>query len=319
MAIIPTVTPEEAIEELEFATGELGLRAAVLGSFAARSFEGGSPHAFWIDSLGLDSPYDYDPLWRRLVELGVVAGFHSGSMGWSGRRSITNFSYNHMGNFAGANEAAAKSLFFGGVLHRFPDLRAAFLEGGIAWAVQMYVGLVEHFHKRGPEGLKELDPRGIDGPLLDRLLAEYGADLNPMDGWGDTLKNLFDTKDVVNDFAAAGIETAQDIGRQITRQCFFGCEADDPLAGLGYDTRRLPGDAPLRPIFSSDIGHWDVAHMHEVMPEAHEHLDHDWLTPEQFRGFVCDNAIRMYGEANPRFFEGTCVEKYAAQVLAATA
>ena len=26
----------------------------------------------------------------------------------------------------------------------------------------------------------------------------------------------------------------------------------------------------MRPIFSSDIGHWDVAHMHEVLPEAYE-------------------------------------------------
>ncbi len=36
-------------------------------------------------------------------------------MGWSGRRSTTNFSFNHMGAFAGANDTTAKSMFFGGV------------------------------------------------------------------------------------------------------------------------------------------------------------------------------------------------------------
>jgi hypothetical protein len=73
----------------------------------------------------------------------------------------------------------------------------------------------------------------------------------------------------------------------------------------------LPGNEPLRPIFSSDIGHWDVAHMHEVLPEAHEHLEHGWMDPSQFRGFMCDNAIRMYTEANPEFFHGTTLEGYA--------
>ena len=126
-ATIPTATPQEAVDALDHAVIDLGFKVAMLGGFAVRDLEGGGT---WIDSLGLDSVYDYDPLWQRLVELGVVAGFHSGSMGWSGRRSITNFSYNHMGNFAGASEATLKSLLFGGVLHRFPGLRLAFLEGG---------------------------------------------------------------------------------------------------------------------------------------------------------------------------------------------
>jgi hypothetical protein len=203
-------------------------------------------------------------------------------------------------------------MFFGGVFHRFPALRAAYLEGGISWAVQMLVGLVEHFEKRGPKGLRDLDPKGLDGELYDRLIAENAGPLETTEGWGKTMSTLLDTPDVVNDFEASGVSGTDDICRQITRQCFFGCEADDPLAGLGYDTRRLPGDAPIRPVFSSDIGHWDVAHMHEVIPEAHEHIEHAWMTADQFRGFVCDNSIRMYTEANPDFFRGTSVADYAA-------
>jgi predicted TIM-barrel fold metal-dependent hydrolase len=312
-AAIPTVTPGEALEELDFAVRELGLRAAVVGGFAARPFDGGGEHAFWIDGLGLDSPYD-DPLWRKLVELGVVASFHSGSMGWSGQRSITNFSYNHMGNFAGAAEATAKSLFFGGVFRRFPALRAAFLEGGIAWAVQMLVSLVEHWEKRGPEGLRARDPAGIDGALYDRLVAEHAGALEPRPGFGATLGALLATPDVVNDFEAAGIRRPADICRQLTRQTCFGCEADDPLAGLGYDQHRVPGDEPLRPIFSSDIGHWDVARMDHVLPEAYEHVSRGWMSKDQFRGFVCDNAVRLYSDANPAFFAGTRLERYAAEL-----
>lgn len=314
VAVIPTSTPEEALEELDYAVGELGYRAALLAGFARREFEDGNPNAFWIDGLGLDSLYDYDPVWSRLVELGIAPTFHSGAMGWSGRRSTSNFSHNHMGHFAGASEATAKSLFFGGVFHRFPDLRAGFLEGGVAWAIAMYSSLIEHFEKRGPEGLRDRDPKGIDAGLFDQLIAENAGRLDPVEGWGEIFKKSVDTPHVSNDFEAAGIKTPADIVRQITTNCYFGCEADDRLAGIAFDTNRLPGDQPMHPIFSSDIGHWDVAHMRDVLPEAYEHIEHGWMEPEQFRAFMCDNTIRMYRSANADFFKGTRVEEYAAKV-----
>ena len=315
VSVIPTFTPEEALEELDYAVGELGMRAALLAGFARRPFGDGNDHAFWIDGLGLDSPYDYDPVWARLIELGIAPTFHSSSMGWSGRRSISNFSFNHMGAFAGANDTTAKSLFFGGVFNRFPELRAGFLEGGVAWAIQMYTGLVEHFEKRSPQGLIARDPRGLDGALYDRLIAENQGALEPLvDGWGTIFGKSSQTPDVVNDFEAAGIRSADDIIRQITTNCFFGCEADDRLAGVAFDTNRLPGKKPMRPIFSSDIGHWDVAHMEEVLPEAYEHLEYGWMDQAQFQDFMCDNAIRMFRGANADFFEGTVLAEYAKSV-----
>lgn len=42
------------------------------------------------------------------------------------------------GQFAATGEALAKSLFLGGVLHRFPALRVALLEGGVASAARLY-------------------------------------------------------------------------------------------------------------------------------------------------------------------------------------
>ena len=312
VAVIPTFTPAEALEELDWAVGEGGFKAAMIAGFAIRPVPGGQPGETWIDSLGLDSAHDYDPLWRRLVELRISPGVHSGSMGWSGRRSVTNFSYNHMGNFAGAGEATAKSIFFGGVLKRFPELRIAFLEGGVTWAVQMLADLVSHWEKRGPAGLEHYDPAALDAERFDELVAGHANGISAVSGYGELSKRGFATDHVVNDFEAAGITGPADIVEQITRSCFFGCEADDPLTGLAFDTRRNPRGATLNALFSSDIGHWDVPDMLGVLPEVYEHLEHDWLSPEQLRAFVCDNAARFYSESNPDFFRGTAVEDYVA-------
>lgn len=315
VAVIPTFTPEEALEELDYAVGELGMRTALLAGFARRPFADDNDDAFWIDGLALDSVYDYDPVWQKLVDLKIAPTFHSSSMGWSGRRSVSNFSFNHMGAFAGANDTTAKSMFFGGVFNRFPELRAGFLEGGVAWALQMYTGLVEHFEKRSPKGLVDRDPRGLDGKLYDRLVAENQGALEPLvEGWGSIFAKSSNTADVVDDFKASGVRSRDDIVHQMTTNCFFGCEADDRLAGVAFDTKRLPGNKPMRPIFSSDIGHWDVAHMHDVLPEAYEHLEHGWMNKGQFRDFMCDNAVRMFRGANPEFFSGTVLEDYATTV-----
>lgn len=308
VATIPTCDPHEGVDELGFAVEELGLRAALIGGFAVRRVDAALDET-WIDSLGLDSAHDYDPLWRQLCHYGVVAGVHSGSMGWSGRRSISNFSYNHMGNFGGASEATAKSLFFGGVLHRFPALRVAFLEGGVAWAVQQLHDLIGHWHKRGPDGLDAYAPERLDAELFERLIALHAPEFAVAPGTGERQRRQA-IAPVHHDFAAAGIETAADIVEQYCRGYAFGCEADDPLASLAFDTARLPEGARVRAVFSSDIGHWDVAEMLDVLPEACENIEHGRMTADQFRAFVCDNAIQLYTDANPNFFAGTAVEGY---------
>ena len=84
----------------------------------------------------------------------------------------------------------------------------------------------------------------------------------------------------------------------------------------------LPGRRPtvriarLNAIFGSDIGHFDVPDMMEVLPEAHELVDDGLITAEDFRDFTFANAVRLWGTQNPRFFEGTAVAKAAAAVLA---
>ncbi len=79
-------TPEEAMAELEYAVTELGFKAVLCAGYVQRPFEALAGHdpdlaryAFWLDQFGLDSRYDYDPVWAKAQELGVSIAFHSGS------------------------------------------------------------------------------------------------------------------------------------------------------------------------------------------------------------------------------------------------
>ena len=74
--------------------------------------------------------------------------------------------------------------------------------------------------------------------------------------------------------------------------------------------------ARLNALFSSDIGHFDVPNMADVVPEAYELVEHGLITADDFRDFTFANAVRFWGEVNPDFFKGTVVEQPAAEVLA---
>jgi predicted TIM-barrel fold metal-dependent hydrolase len=149
-------TPQEAIEELEYSVKTLGLKALMVADYVMRPIpyverkfghEAG-PFAFWLDFLGLDSEYDYDPVWAKCVELKVVPGFHSQGFGWGARTSISNSMCTHIGHFAAASDALCKALFMGGVTRRFPTLNFAFLECGVGWACVLYSDLIGHWEKR---------------------------------------------------------------------------------------------------------------------------------------------------------------------------
>jgi hypothetical protein len=85
-AVIAMNTPAEAVELLEDALS-LGLKTAMIPSYIRRSIPGlpddapGAPWAWWLDSFGVDSPYDYDPFWSRCVDLGMSVAGHSTAMG----------------------------------------------------------------------------------------------------------------------------------------------------------------------------------------------------------------------------------------------
>src|SRR5215469_14915167 len=117
-AIIPMHTPEEAVAELEFVTSQLGSKVGMFGSgmsrpVAAAQTNDPESQRFTVsyDVLGIDSPYDYDPVWKKCVELGIAPTFHSSASGQGLRNSPSNFVYNHIGHFAAAGHAIAKAVF----------------------------------------------------------------------------------------------------------------------------------------------------------------------------------------------------------------
>jgi predicted TIM-barrel fold metal-dependent hydrolase len=326
-AVIPMHTPEEAIAELEFVTKQLGAKVGMFGA----SFPRRVPAAESIDPalarftvtyerLGIDSDYDYDPVWQKCRELGMAPTFHAGGRGFGLRNSPSNFTFNHIGHFAAAGHAIAKGLFLGGVTRRFPDLRFAFLEGGVGWGCQLFADLIEHWERRGRKGIAYMDPKKLDRTLLKSLVDKYGyddmaAELARRDGWPSAEEDdLTGGVSVLDDFAACEITRKEDWVDLYAKPYYFGCEADDRMNVTAFG-RANPFGARINAIFSSDIGHFDVPNMLSPVPEAYELVEDELITSDDFRDFTFTNSVRLWGTQNPRFFEGTVVAKAAAEVL----
>ena len=327
-AAIPMHTPQEAIEELEFVVGELGLKAVMMAGHVQRPIpvvERAAPqvaeHAFWLDTFCLDSAYDYDPVWARCVELKIAPTFHSPAMGWGSRTSVSNYMYNHIGHFAASGEALCKAMFMSGVTRRFPTLKFGFLESGVGWACNLYADMIGHWEKRNGTKMDNYDPANLNPEQLLELYQRYGGK------WAEAYPGrLIDKKtlmagtredpNTLDDWAHCGIEKAEDIKDLFVPNFYFGCEADDPMNATAFNAGLNPFGARLKAIFSSDIGHWDVPDMEEVLEEAHELVEHDVITPDDFRDFVFTNPTTLWTGTNPDFFKGTVVEGAVDKLLA---
>jgi len=327
VAVIPMHTPDEAIEELEFVTSQLGSKVCMFGSGIARPLPGAKEvdpkigrHAVFYDQFGLDSEYDYDKVWQKCRELRVAPTFHTGGRGFGLRNNPSNFTFNHIGHFAAAGHAVAKGLFLGGVTRRFPDLRFAFLEGGVGWGCQLFCDLIEHWERRGAKGLANMDPAKLDRKLMRELVDKYGygdyaAEFEKNDGY--PLKEDFLTGNVPpDDYINCKIAKKQDWLDLYATPYYFGCEADDRMNAVAFG-KTMPLGARINAIYSSDIGHFDVVDMRDPLPEAYELVEDGHITAGDFHDFVFANAVRLWGTQNPRFFEGTRVAKEAAALLQA--
>src|SRR2546429_362916 len=328
-AIIPMHHPEEAIAELEFVTRQLGSKVGMFGSGMSRPVPAAANDpesqrfAVSYDVLAIDSQYDYDPVWQKCVELGIAPTFHSSASGQGLRNSPSNFVYNHIGHFAAAGHAVSKAIFLGGVTRRFPELRFAFLEGGVGWAAQLFGDLIEHWERRGAPALERMDPRTLDRGMLMSLAEKYGdpdvaAALQARDGWPDKDANLTGGVEDLDDFSACKITRKEDWVDLYAKPFYFGCEADDRMNGTAF-SKNNPFGAKLNALYSSDIGHFDVIDMRDPLPEAYELVEDGVISDDNFRDFTSANAVHLWGTQNPRFFEGTAVAKEAAAELARAA
>ncbi len=328
-AVIPMHNPAEAIEELEFAVKELGHKVVLMAGHVmrpipvvAQKYPEAARYAFWLDTYGIDSDYNYDPVWAKCVELKVVPTFHPSSMGWGSRISISNFTYNHIGHFATASEALCKSLFLGGVAQRFPQLKFSFLEGGVGWARSLFADTLGHWEKRNIKAITNYDPVNIDRKLFTELFRRYGGKLTKgrelVEG-SELLMSVTGSKEdaaTLDDYRYCGIQRKEDIRDTFVEHFYFGCEADDPITASAFNARENPMGARLNAILGSDIGHWDVPDMKGVAHEVHELVEKGVISDADFRDFVFANPIKLWTGLNPDFFKGTAVEKPVSEFLA---
>ena len=331
-AVIPMNTPDEAIAELDYAVGELGMKAIVMRGdirvavpdVAERAPEL-APYTEKIFSLTIDSAHDYDPFWRKCIEHKVAPACHSADRGGSSGRATSNFVFNHLGGFAAGNDFFCRSLFMGGVTRRFPELNFAFLEGGVAWASQLYNDIVEHWEKRNPKAMMEnLNPATLDVELMVKMFEIYGDREYLSAERIRNYRSAHNTRadediSTIDEFKACGIEKAEDIKSLFCDNFYFGCESDDRLTAVAFDPKLNHFDARLKAMWGSDIGHWDVTDATDVLDNAYGMVSRGLINADDFRDFVYVNPAMIHLRMNPDFFAGTPIAADVAKLLAAEA
>jgi predicted TIM-barrel fold metal-dependent hydrolase len=315
-AMVPINTPEQAVEEAEYAVRTLGAKSLLVSEHVKRPLAGGG---YRLDNFGIDSEYDYDPFWATCIELGVAPVVHSSLQSHRVTRSVSSYVYNHIDGLAASHESLCKALFLGGVTNRFPTLRVGFLEGGVAWACELFTGLVGHWEKRNRDEIWQLDPDRLDVDSLLAYFERYGTD--DVTARLDEIRAYFSRPAArpveVDEFAACGITAVDDLRDRFVPNFYFGCEADDPLVSWAFRDDVNPLGARLRPILGSDISHWDVPDMTEPVAEAYELVERGLITEADFRDLTFTNPVLLHAGANPDFFAGSVCETAAREVLGA--
>ncbi|MDZ4278692.1 MAG: amidohydrolase family protein [Dehalococcoidia bacterium] len=329
VAMIPMHTPEEAVDEIEYVTEKLGTKVAVIPAGVTRpipalhrEYPDAFPSAYYFDCYGLDSLHDYSPVWEALQQhrLAVTAHGAPGNRYLPlPRRSPTNYMYNHIMGHAFQQVDFCLSLVMGGAPKRFPELNFGFLEGGAGWACDLLHGLHEHFEKRNAQGIRNYDPARIDRGLMQRLFEQYGrygSETLVFNPDGGVTTEMDPAK--LDEFRSSLLERDEDLAEMFGRRFYFGCEADDRSVYRAMDGKGNPFGLRLKAFFSSDIGHWDVPDITEVLIESHQLVDEGLLSADDYRDFVFTNPALLHAEMNPDFFDGTPVESAARELLQQT-
>jgi hypothetical protein len=118
----------------------------------------------------------------------------------------------------------------------------------------------------------------------------------------------------LDEFRACRIEKKADIRDLFVPNFYFGCEADDPMNAWAFNSRVNPLGARLKILFGSDIGHWDVPEIVEVVEETYELVEKGLITEADLKEFVFTNPVSFYAGLNSDFFKGTVVENQVKQI-----
>ncbi len=144
---------DKAIEELEWVV-ERGAKVVLIRPAPV-------PGARGSRSMALE---EFDPFWKRVVELDVLVGFHSSDSGydryandWNGSSSeFLPFKPNPFRSFSMWRpiEDTIASMVCHGALSRFPDLKIAVIENGASW-VEPLLKSMKDLWKKQPQSFEE--------------------------------------------------------------------------------------------------------------------------------------------------------------------
>ena len=271
VALIPMHTPEEAVAELEHAVGSLGMKAVVLAGFVQRPVDDVArqapelaPWAMWLDTYGIDSHYDYDPVWEGVARrLGVSRASTPGARLADRALDLELRLQPHRhARRVHPRRRQVASLRRGDP--PVPRAHFAFLEGGVAWACSLFADLIGHWEKRnGPNDRPASTRRGSTVEEMMRLFATYGGRFGRSEldvrgtrpsrgsGHGGRVRRLW---------RRAGRGHRRTLRAPVLLRLRGRRPAHDQ--GVQHQGQPLRLQAPA--LFGSDISHWDVPDMSEV-------------------------------------------------------
>jgi aminocarboxymuconate-semialdehyde decarboxylase len=165
IATLPMASPTRAADELKRAMTKLGLRGAMFASN--------------VKGVNLDDP-SFEPLWATAQELGAFMFVHPNNVAGADRLK----SY-YLGNLIGNpldTTIAAASLYFGGVMDRYPKLKVMLAHGGGFTPYQ--AARWEHGWAVRPEPKKNIktQPKGIAKRFIYDTILHSAQTLEAMIG-----------------------------------------------------------------------------------------------------------------------------------------
>jgi len=162
MALIPMQDVDEAIRELRRAVTELGMLGAVLPANGL-SANVGAKH-FW-------------PIYAEAERLGCCLAVHGGSHHRIGLDTLEAYPPIHALGHPFAQLIQCAGLVFNGIFDRFPRLRIAFLEGGVAWlllALERFDRSFDTHRPYNPRGEMLRLPDGMRVSGYIKMLVDQG-------------------------------------------------------------------------------------------------------------------------------------------------